>query len=251
MHPVPVSGSTIEMNDTDGTITYRLHWDAAADIGGSYNAADYQNARYKITVTGKDTLANTQVVLYQQEVTAAGERDRTVLLTEDNWKYQELLLTVERIGSAGNPGYIGAVSEKTYPIPMRLNAVPKPTANLPDQNNLIYQVNWLPSVEKDAAKGYRILIKGKNKDGTAIPETSVDVDGVDTTGIEIDLTKYPVLDNAETIEFSIVVLSGDSSKYLDSRPSPGVVCEIPERLPEPEGRGRFCWKERRLMRIFL
>lgn len=236
MHPVPVPGSTIEMNDTDGTITYRLHWDAAADIGGSYNAAHYQNARYKITVTGKDTLANTQVVLYQQEVTAAGERDRTVLLTEDNWKYQELLLTVERIGSTGNPGYIGAVSEKTYPIPMRLNAVPKPTANLPDQNNLIYQVNWLPSVEKDAAKGYRILIKGKNKDGTAIPETSVDVDGVDTTGIEIDLTKYPVLDNAETIEFSIVVLSGDSSKYLDSRPSPGVVCEIPERLPEPEGK---------------
>lgn len=237
MHPAPIlTAGGLTTEEKNGVITYTLHWDEESDIeaaGGDPD--DYADAAYYVTVTGKtedDADTDSGIVLYQGNIPAG--RDREVPLTENNWKYNRLVLSVERTGGvSGSVTYIGASSEMDYPIPIRLDSVPKPGAKLRDRNNLIYEVNWLPSGEADWVNGYRIVMKGTKNGGTDPLPKEIYVDKADSSKTEIDLTAYPKFKDVKTVEFSVVTISNDPQNYLDSRESPGIICEVPERLSAP------------------
>lgn len=229
MHPAPVL-EKLKSVDEDGVIKYTLSWDK--DLTDTTPA-------YAYTAAGKtenDAETDSGIILKQGSISAGGTREIT--LTEDNWKYQKLVWTVERTGGvSGGVTYIGASSQRSDDIPMRLDSVPKPGARLPSQDNLAYEVTWLCSAETDKVKGYQIVMKGKDANGNDLTPAKIDISGADISKVEIDLAEYPGYEKAKTVEFSVIAVSNDSSKYLNSAESPGVICEVPERLDEPNVNG--------------
>lgn len=231
--PEPGDNAIIETAD-DGTITYTLYWDATVGNNNKItanNGDNYKNAKYTVTVTGKSD-DGTEVMLDQRTVNVDDKTPPAVTLTENNWKYNKLVLNVERLGDAsGSTRYIGASTEKEYQIPIRLSSTVKPSAKLRDRDDLVFVVEWVKSVE-EGANGYRIIMTGTGQGGNSFRET-VDV-GKDVAETEIDLDKYPALNGANQVNFSVVVLSDPkTSDYLNSRESSKVQCAIPARLPEP------------------
>ena len=239
MYPIPEAGDNVitEMTD-DGTIKYTLYWDGTADNNGTITPSSgdaYKNAEYVVTVTGKT--GDTEVMLHQETIKVDDNTPPAVTLTENNWKYEQLVLNVERLGGVSEGiHYIGASSEETYNIPIRLSSISKPNAKLRDRNTVVFLVDWVKSAE-DGVIGYRIIMTGKDANGNSIKTITHDVTGKDAVNAEIDLddAAYVALSGAKEIEFSIVVLSDpDDIGHLDSRESRKEHCTIPERLPEPD-----------------
>ena len=240
MYPTPEAGEKVisEIKD-DGTIIYTLYWDANAGNNGTitpFGGDDYDDAEYAVTVVGKN--GDTEVPLYQGTVKVDENTPPAVTLTENNWKYDQLVLNVERLGKeavGGSTHYIGASTEKTYNIPIRLSSISKPNAKLRDRNTVVFVVDWVKSGE-EGVSGYRIIMTGKKADGSSTRTFTRVVEGKDIVKVEIDLDDplYEELSKAKEIEFSVVVLSDpDDTGHLDSRESRKEHCEIPERLPAP------------------
>lgn len=230
MHPAPELEKLKSEVDADGVIKYTLSWDQKPTDN---------TAAYTYTVSGKtenDAENESGIILEQGSVSAGGTKEIT--LTEDNWKYQKLVWTVERTGGvSGGVTYIGASSQRSDNIPVRLDSVPKPDAKLPDKNKPAYEVSWDRSADADKAAGYRIVMRGKDVNGKDLGTEKIGITNANTTTAEIDLSEYPGFENVHTVEFSIITVSNDSSKYLDSAESPGVICEVPERLATPNVNG--------------
>lgn len=238
MHPEPFPGATLNPDITaDGVISYTLYWDM--DEKNGTLTEKYADAEYAVTVTGKN--GNTEVILYQGSGDKEGGTTRNkVTLKENNWKYRELILTVERLGKEGNPHYIGASVTKEYKIPIRLNSVQGLNAKLRDRDTLVIDVEWMPSAEEGVG-GYEITVKGKDAVGKEISIT-VPVDGKDTGSVQIDLDEknekgeeiYGDLKGSNILGFSIAAVpnSGDTG-YMRSRESDVYSVTIPARLNEP------------------
>lgn len=239
MHPEPIPGDALNPDITaDGVISYTLYWDM--DEKNGTLTEKYADAEYAVTVTGKN--GDTEVVLYQGSGDKEGGRTRNkVTLQENNWKYQQLILTVERLGKEGTPHYIGASVTKEYDIPIRLNSVQGLNAKLRDRDTLVIDVGWIPSTEVGVG-GYEITVKGKNAVGKEISIT-VPVDGKDTGSVQIDLDEkdekgeeiYKELKEANILGFSIAAVptSGDAD-YMRSRESDICSVTIPARLDVPK-----------------
>lgn len=238
MYPEPIPGAALNPDITaDGVISYTLYWDM--DEKNGTITEKYADAEYAVTVTGKN--GNTEVVLYQGSGDKEGGKTRNkVTLKENNWKYQQLILTVERLGKEGTPHYIGASVTKEYDIPIRLNSVQGLNAKLRDRDTLVIDVEWMPSAEEGVG-GYEITVKGKDAVGKEISIT-VPVDGKDTGSVQIDLDEknekgeelYKELKEANILGFSIAAVpkNGDAD-YMRSRESDIFSVTIPARLNVP------------------
>ncbi len=241
MHPAPKPGETLNPDITDGAISYTLYWDMEEKNGPLSEM--YPGAEYSVTVTGKN--GDTEVLLYQGSGDKENGKVRNkVTLQENNWKYQQLILTVERLGKekadTDATHYIGASTTKEYGIPIRLNSVQGLNAKLRDRHSLVIDVAWLPSAETGVG-GYEITVKGKNAIGKEISIT-VPVDGKDSGAVQIDLDEknengeeiYKELKGVSILGFSIVAVpkNGDAN-YMESRESDTFSVTIPARLNMP------------------
>lgn len=234
MYPEPVPGDKVvtEMAD-DGSITHTLYWDAVERDGViiPYAGDDYKDAEYVVTVTGKT--GDTEIILFRNSEKDP-IKDYSIRLEENNWKYEKLVLTVERLGKrdeAGGSCYIGASAEpKELSVPIRLSSVPKPDAKLRDRDGLIFDLNWVRSSESGVG-GYEIVVRGKDEAGRDI--SPVRISAGDVGELEIDLDQYPDLKDAKEVTFSVIAVSNDSAKYLNSGESGSASMKIPDRLSEP------------------
>lgn len=248
MYPAPEPGATLNPDITaDGVISYTLYWDMDMENGtltektgiNSETGTSYDGAEYAVTVTGKN--GDTEVVLYQGSGdTENGKTRNKVTLQENNWKYRELILTVERLGKEGTPYCIGASVTKEYDIPIRLNSVQGLNAKLRDRDSLVIDVEWIPSSETGVG-GYEITVKGKDAVGKDISIT-IPVDGKDTGNMQIDLDEkdaggteiYKDLKGIDVLGFSIAAVPKDGvTDYMESRESDTYSLTIPPRLAMP------------------
>lgn len=220
-------GTTLEpdIDETTGKLRYHFSWDK-----------DVNNGQYQISLTGIDDSGRSVVI-----DTSDYSGGNSYTADADEWNYKQVKLKVTRLGDE-NKGEVGLSTEATYNVKKRLEQPTQPTVELASENELIYNLSWLPITSEDGCAGYQAYVREYEGDELGA-ETAVG-DLITTDEIEngtyeeqVDLEKYA---DKRIVIYLKAKASADSA-YLDSVAGITYELEVPRRLKKPTVEWNINW----------
>lgn len=146
--------------DNDQRLYYTFYW----DVGGSgtfVTTNDYKVKVYGIDDTGNRVLIQTEDGDIQKGVTDSviGNNNKAYAINVDAeaWKYREVEIQVTRIGN--NAGkQIGLTSTGTFRVRQRLPKPQRPSVEIPNKDELNYEICWDPVMPETGCSAYQIYV---------------------------------------------------------------------------------------------
>lgn len=192
---------------SDNSLRYTFSWTPPT--------TDSDAKQYAVSLTGIRTLPDGSQIAVPIDVSGSywDNTATSFSVSADNWTYEKVTLTVQRLGSESPKYAVGDAVSATYQVARRLPQIGQPSLNLLSKDDLVYDISWASVQDPDyvgAIASYQLWVQdslGQNKMFAELKEADADFTQSTLTLPKLDLEPYA----GQTIQLYLIATPKDSN----------------------------------------